>query len=105
VHGDLVARLTQLAYMTSCSNGTSENGSVFCATGLSIFEMSTCCSMAGPLNHLASPRNEEERFASTAELTGKFYTVIWTWRGENRRIISFRRARNGEERAYRKVFG
>jgi uncharacterized DUF497 family protein len=29
----------------------------------------------------------------------------WTWREETRRIISFRRARHGEERAYRQVHG
>lgn len=31
---------------------------------------------------------------------GKFYTVVWTWRGPARRIISFRRARDEEERRY-----
>jgi len=58
-----------------------------------------------PINHVPSPRHEELRFASTAEIDGAFYTVIWTWRGENQRIISFRRARHGEERAYRQIFG
>jgi len=48
----------------------------------------------------------EDRFVSTAVLDdGKFYTVVWTWRGVARRIILFRRARNGEERAYRATFG
>jgi len=47
----------------------------------------------------------EDRFVSTAVLDdGKFYTVVWTWRSVARRIISFRRARNGEERAYRATF-
>ncbi|WP_158814889.1 BrnT family toxin [Methylocapsa sp. S129] len=47
----------------------------------------------------------EDRFVSTAILDdGKFYTVVWTWRGGARRIISFRRARDGEERAYRQIF-
>ncbi len=47
----------------------------------------------------------EDRFVSTAVLDdGKFYSVIWTWRGGARRIISFRRARNGEEKAYRATF-
>ena len=36
---------------------------------------------------------------------GKFYTVIWTQRAEARRIISFRRARYGEERAYLALHG
>ncbi len=44
----------------------------------------------------------EPRFVTTAMLNdGKYYTVIWTWRGEAHRIISFRRARHGEERAHR----
>ena len=55
--------------------------------------------------HLRAWRNDEERFLSTGEINGKLYTVVWMWRGENQRIISFRRARNGEERAYRKTHG
>ena len=58
-----------------------------------------------PIRHVPSRRNNENRFASTAEVNGKFYTVIWMWREENQRIISFRRARHGEERAYRQIFG
>ena len=34
-----------------------------------------------------------------AIIGAKFYTVVlWTWRAERRRIISFRRSRDGEER-------
>ena len=48
----------------------------------------------------------EERLVSTAIMDdGKFYTVVWMWRGETRRIISFRRARHGEEGKYRQIFG
>ena len=48
----------------------------------------------------------EDRLVSTAIMDdGKFYTVVWTWRGEVRRIISFRRARHVEERAYRQLHG
>ncbi len=54
-----------------------------------------------PSKHLG-----EERLLSTAILNdGKSYTVVWTWRGRLQRIISFRRARDGEERAYREVHG
>jgi uncharacterized DUF497 family protein len=53
----------------------------------------------------ASRRKSEDRFVSTVEIDGKLYTVVWMWRGENQRIISFRRAGRGEERAYRKIFG
>ena len=47
----------------------------------------------------------EARLVTTGIIEGKFYTVVWTWREESRRIISFRRARDGEERAYRQVHG
>jgi uncharacterized protein len=58
-----------------------------------------------PLTTAASRRNNEGRFVSTAEIDGKLYTVVWLWRGENQRIISFRRASYAEERAYRQIFG
>jgi uncharacterized DUF497 family protein len=58
-----------------------------------------------PALHVPSWRNNEDRFVSISEINGAIYTVVWTWRGENRRIISFRRARNAEERAYRKAHG
>jgi len=47
----------------------------------------------------------EARYVTTAIIDGKFYTVVWTWREDARRIISFRRARNVEERAYRQIYG
>ena len=31
--------------------------------------------------------------------------VVYTWRGENRRIISARRATRSERRAYRQIYG
>jgi uncharacterized DUF497 family protein len=53
----------------------------------------------------ASHRSKEERFTTTGEIDGRFYTVIWTWRGELIRLISFRRARNAEKRTYRNSYG
>ena len=50
-------------------------------------------------------RIDEARFVSIAPIGGKFYTVVWTWRGNSRRIISFRRARHGGEGAYHKIYG
>jgi uncharacterized DUF497 family protein len=47
----------------------------------------------------------ETRYVTTAIIDGKFYTVIWTWRDDARRIISFRRARHGEEKAYSQIHG
>jgi hypothetical protein len=58
-----------------------------------------------PAVHVPSSKNDEARFASVAMIGEKFYTVIWTWRDNRHRIISFRRARHGEESAYRKIHG
>ena len=53
----------------------------------------------------ASAHSAEARHVTTALIDGKFYTVVWTWRDDVRRIISFRRARHGEERAYCQIHG
>jgi uncharacterized DUF497 family protein len=45
----------------------------------------------------------EERFITTGFVNHWFITVIWTMRGEKKRIISARRARNEEIRKYRSV--
>jgi uncharacterized DUF497 family protein len=58
-----------------------------------------------PVRHVPSPRRDEKRLASTAEIDGRLYTLIWTWRGDNQRVISLRRAHDAEERAYRQVHG
>ena len=50
-----------------------------------------------------SDRFGEVRFSSTGSLDGRLVTVAWTWRGTTRRLISVRRARNAEERAYREL--
>ncbi|NTU53168.1 MAG: BrnT family toxin [Chlorobiaceae bacterium] len=47
----------------------------------------------------------ETRYVTTAEISGRFYSVVWTWRRNVRRIISYRRARDEEKRTYRQVFG
>jgi uncharacterized protein len=57
----------------------------------------------------ASPREtsrgEEMRYVSVVEIEGRFYALIWTWRGESIRIISARRARHAEERRHRELHG
>jgi uncharacterized protein len=53
-----------------------------------------------------SPRGDENRMVTVAALEGRLIAVVWTWRGDNTvRIISARRARIGEERAYEQVYG
>jgi len=51
------------------------------------------------------PRHGEERFVTVGRLTNKFFAVVWTGRVEAIRLISFRRARDAEERKYRTIFG
>jgi uncharacterized DUF497 family protein len=46
----------------------------------------------------------EARFLTVAVIDGKFVTVVWTWRGDNRRLISFRRSRHAEEKIWRRLF-
>ena len=59
-----------------------------------------------PLLTVPSNRNDEERYKSIAAGgDGKLYSVIWTWRGGDLWIISFRRAHNDEARRYREHVG
>lgn len=58
-----------------------------------------------PVVTFPSPRGDEARFATTGQIGRKFYTVIWTDRDGVTRLISLRRARDGEERAYQARFG
>ena len=47
-----------------------------------------------------SDRNMEERWIAIGESEGRVIAVVFTWRGETLRIISARRARKNEKRAY-----
>ncbi len=53
----------------------------------------------------SSTRNEEERYVAVGEIEGVVLAVVYSARGETRRIISARRARTNEERAYYKALG
>jgi uncharacterized protein len=56
----------------------------------------------GPSLLRRSDRNAEERWLAIGETEGRVVTVVFTWRGGALRIISARRARRNEERAYHK---
>lgn len=58
-----------------------------------------------PVYISTSRRDDEVRFVSTGIYLERFITVIWTPRGEKVRIISMRRARDAEKRAYRQLHG
>ncbi len=52
-----------------------------------------------------SPRDGEQRFVTVGRIGGRFHAAVWTERDGNIRLISFRRARDGEERQHRASFG
>ena len=52
-----------------------------------------------------SPRRAEDRWGTVGIVNDRFYLVVWTMRGERRRIISAYRADDWEIRAYRKLYG
>jgi uncharacterized DUF497 family protein len=54
-----------------------------------------------PIMVLESSRNEEKRWVAIGKLDALFVAVIFTMRDKQVRIISARRARRHEERAYR----
>jgi uncharacterized DUF497 family protein len=54
-----------------------------------------------PVVHISSPRSGENRWKTTAVIEGAYFTLVWMWRGEVVRIISFRRAHGDEEKAHR----
>ena len=61
--------------------------------------------MVGRLMNRLSPRGAEMRFVSIGPLASKMVAIIWTPRDGQVRIISMRRARHEEERAYRQLHG
>jgi len=58
-----------------------------------------------PTLTVPSPRGDEERFLSLVPIEGKLFAVIWIWRGEAIRLVTARRARDGEEKRYRAAYG
>lgn len=58
-----------------------------------------------PVVSAAGNHPEEQRFATVGLIDNRHYTVIWTWRDANIRIISARRSSDEERRAYRAAFG
>ncbi len=56
-----------------------------------------------PVFRQPSRYSEERRYLTTGIVDGRIVTAVWTQRGGNIRIIPARRARDGDERAYRAV--
>ena len=58
-----------------------------------------------PLITAPSSRDDEERWLSIGKLNGVLIAVAWMWRGRAIRIITMRKARDGEKRRYRALYG
>jgi uncharacterized DUF497 family protein len=58
-----------------------------------------------PIYTSTTPRGDEERFATVGLIEGHFVTVVWTPRKNKTRLISARRSRDEEKKAYRQLFG
>jgi uncharacterized DUF497 family protein len=61
----------------------------------------------GPVVEGPSPQTHhgEERFVTIGQSEGLIITVVFTWRGNVRRIISARAARRSEREDYQKKIG
>jgi uncharacterized protein len=53
----------------------------------------------------AQQEHGEERYLAYGVLDGRIIAVVFTWRGEARRLISARRARSNERQDYQDIFG
>jgi uncharacterized DUF497 family protein len=49
--------------------------------------------------------HKEQRYIAYGVLDGRIIAVVFTWRGEFRRLISARRARRYERQNYQDIFG
>ncbi|MGH2532669.1 MAG: BrnT family toxin [Thermomicrobiales bacterium] len=58
-----------------------------------------------PVVTTRGPYPDEARYLTTGIIEDRFVTVVWTRRNNATRIISARRARDGEQRAYRALHG
>jgi uncharacterized protein len=56
-----------------------------------------------PVYSYPSPRGVEVRWVSVGVVLGRCIAVVWTRRGDAVRIVTARRARDGEERRYREI--
>jgi len=79
-----------------------KRAATFAARGLD-FAFATLFFDGRPVVDRASPRGGEERTMSIAFVEGSFLTLVWTKRNEKIRVISMRRSRVAEERAYRSI--
>jgi len=62
---------------------------------------------SGRVVECSSPQVQhgETRYVAIGELDGRYVTVIYTWRGQTRRIISARKARRNEKENYQNEIG
>jgi uncharacterized DUF497 family protein len=66
-----------------------------------------CLVFTGPVLERKDARRDygEDRFQAIGLVEGRVVLVVYTWRGERRRIISARKARQDERAAFLRALG
>jgi len=82
-----------------------KRGKVLFERGIDFVSLAPALFDGRPVMTVQSPRADEERFVTIGAVEGRFFAVVWMWRNEAIRLISARRARDGEERYYHALFG
>ncbi|MGI8643672.1 MAG: BrnT family toxin [Thermomicrobiales bacterium] len=68
------------------------------------FELASKVFDGRPNQTIRSGYTDEVRFVTTGIIEARTFSVVWTRRGNRIRVISARRARDAEERAYRALY-
>ncbi len=66
--------------------------------GISLEE--ACALWDGPVLEVRSHYSQESRRLAIGRIAGRFWTAVFTWRGKKIRLISVRRSREKERKAY-----
>jgi uncharacterized DUF497 family protein len=81
-----------------------ERAAVLHARGIDFVRLANDLFDGRSILSLASPRDGEDRFVAIGPSDNRLFAVVWMWRGPSVRIITARRARDGEERRYRALY-
>lgn len=78
---------------------------VLMSRGIDFIDLAKLMFDGRPVVTLPSRRGDEERFITIGMIWDRSFVLVWLQRGEAIRLITARRARDGEERTYRSIYG
>lgn len=76
---------------------------VLAERGIDFLDLAASLFDGRPVITIPSRRGDEERFITIGFVEDRAFALVWVRRGEAIRIITARRARDGEERTYRSI--